>query len=54
MKSFEIKFYQYDRVNELWKYHYRLNITAKEVAEFIINNAFEKNIKIIEIKEICH
>lgn len=54
MKSFEVKFYKFDSINDMWRYHYRLNITAKELAEFIIDNAFAKDIKIIEVKEICH
>ena len=53
MKSFELKYYKHDPVNDLWRYNYSLNITAKELAEFIIDNAFAKDIKIIEVKEIC-
>ena len=53
MKSFELKYYKHDPVNDLWRYHNSLNITAKELAEFIIDNAFAKDIKIIEVKEIC-
>lgn len=53
MKSFEVKYYKYDPVNDLWRYNYNLNISAKELAEFIIDNAFAKDIKIIEVKEIC-
>ena len=52
MKTFEIKYYEFDPINDLWHYNYRLNITAEELAEFIIDRAYDQQTKIYEVKEI--
>lgn len=50
MKYYFLSYYVYDIKTELWQYKDR-KVSSKELAEFIIENAYNSQIKILHIKE---
>lgn len=51
MKEYELSYYIFDLKSELWQYKYKI-VTAKELAEFIIENAYSSQVKVLEIGEV--
>ena len=51
IKYFWIRYYELDKVNDRYDLKGE-QVDAKELAEFIINNAYNSEVKIVEVYEI--